>query len=144
MAAAGYGLQQIYELVSGGAENIDQWRNFVRDLEIEVVASDMVSGQMYNEIRLSIDGNNDGQATDLGAISFLEAGTGSGNYNAVKMKAQIRKDILAGFESTTSNNAHVLEQFFGMDSLTASQVLHLSGLRQLEKMQRKLVGTRQP
>ena len=33
---------------------MDQWRNFVKDLEIEV-ASDMVSGQMYNEIRLSID-----------------------------------------------------------------------------------------
>ena len=30
LAAAGYGLQQIYELVSGGAENMDRWRNFVR------------------------------------------------------------------------------------------------------------------
>ena len=44
--------------------------------------------------------------TDLDYIVF-EAGTGSGNYNAVKMKAQL-EDILAGFESTTSNNAHVL------------------------------------
>ena len=42
LAAAGFGLQQIYELVSGGAEYMDQWRNFVRDLEIEVVASDTV------------------------------------------------------------------------------------------------------
>ena len=107
-----------------------------------MVASDTTNMQPYNEIRLSIDGNNDGQATDLGAISFLEAGTGSGNYNAVKMKSQL-EDILAGFESTTSNNAHVLEQFFGMDSLTASQLPHLSVLRQLEKMQRKLVGIRQ-
>ena len=114
LAAAGFTLQQIYELVSGGAENMDQWRNFVKDLEIEVVASDTVSNQPYNEIRLSIDGNGDGQATDLGAISFLEAGTGSGNYNAVKMKSQL-EDILAGFESTTSDNAHVLEQFFGME-----------------------------
>ena len=100
---------------------MDQWRNFVRDLEIEVVASDMVSGQMYNEIRLSIDGNNDGQATDLGAISFLEAGTGSGNYNAVKMKSQL-DSILAQFESTTSDNAHVLEQFFGMDDVNCFSV----------------------
>jgi hypothetical protein len=88
LAAAGFGLQQIYELVSGGPENMDQWRSFVRDLEIEVVASDTTNMQPYNEIRLSIDGNQDGQATNLGSISFLEAGTGSGNYNAVKMKSQ--------------------------------------------------------
>ena len=124
LAAAGFGLQQIYELVSGKPEYMDQWRNFVKDLEVEVVASDMVNNQPYNEIRLSIDGDNDGQATDLGTISFLEAGTGSGNYNAVKMKSQL-EDILAGFESTTSDNAHVLEQFFGMDSLTASQLAAL-------------------
>ena len=124
LAAAGFGLQQIYELVSGKPEYMDQWRNFVKDLEIEVVGSDVVNNQPYNEIRLSIDGNNDGQATDLGTISFLEAGTGSGNYNAVKMKSQL-EDILAGFESTTSDNAHVLEQFFGMDSLTASQLAAL-------------------
>ena len=68
---------------------MEQWRNFVRDLEIDVVASDVVNNQPYNEIRLSIDGNGDGQATDLGTISFLEAGTGSGNYNAVKMKSQL-------------------------------------------------------
>ena len=124
LAAAGFGLQQIYELVSGGAENMDQWRNFVRDVEVEVVASDLVNSQPYNEIRLSIDGNGDGQATDLGAISFMEAGTGSGNYNAVKMKTQL-ESILAQFESTTSDNAHVLEQFFGMDELTASQIAAL-------------------
>ena len=124
LAAAGFGLQQIYELVSGKPEYMEQWRNFVRDLEIDVVASDVVNNQPYNEIRLSIDGNGDGQATDLGTISFLEAGTGSGNYNAVKMKSQL-EDILAGFESTTSDNAHVLEQFFGMDSLTASQLAAL-------------------
>ena len=56
-----------------------------------LVASDLVNDQPYNEIRLSIDGDNDGQATDLGAISFLEAGTGSGNYNAVKMKTQLEE-----------------------------------------------------
>ena len=39
----------------------------------------------------------------------------------MKMKSQL-EDILAGFESTTSDIAHVLEQFFGMDSLTASQL----------------------
>jgi len=89
-----------------------------------VVASDTTGSQPYNEIRLLIDGNNDGQATDLGAISFLEAGTGSGNYNAVKMKSQL-EGIMAQFESTTSDNAHVLEQFFGMDTLTASQVAAL-------------------
>ena len=33
--------------------------------------------------------------------------------------------ILAQFESTTSDNAHVLEQFFGMDELTASQIAAL-------------------
>ena len=32
---------------------------------------------------------------------------------------------MAGFESTTSDNSHVLEQFFGMDSLTASQLAAL-------------------
>jgi hypothetical protein len=122
LAAAGYGLQQIYELVSG--TNDAAWRSFVRDLEVEVVASDTTGSQPYNEISLSIDGNNDGQATDLGTISFLEAGTGSGNYNAVKMKSQL-EGIMAQFESSTSDNAHVLEQFFGMDSLTASQVAAL-------------------
>ena len=89
-----------------------------------MVASDTTSSQPYNEIRLSIDGNGDGQASDLGAISFLEAGTGSGNYNAVKMKSQL-DDIMAQFESSASDNAHVLEQFFGMDTLTASQVAAL-------------------
>ena len=122
LAAAGYGLQQIYELVSG--TNDAAWRSFVRDLEVEVVASDTTGSQPYNEIRLSIDGNNDGQASDLGTISFLEAGTGSGNYNAVKMKSQL-EGIMAQFESSASDNAHVLEQFFGMDTLTASQVAAL-------------------
>ena len=60
-----------------------------------------------------------------GLFLSLEAGTGSGNYNAVKMKSQL-EDILAGFESTTSDNAHVLEQFFGMDALTASQLKALA------------------
>ena len=32
---------------------------------------------------------------------------------------------MAQLESTTSDNAHVLEQFFGMDELTASQVAAL-------------------
>ena len=36
---------------------MDQWRSFVRDLEIEEVASDTTNMQPYNEIRLSIDGN---------------------------------------------------------------------------------------
>ena len=40
------------------------------------------------------------------------------------MKTQL-ESILAQFESTTSDNAHVLEQFFGMDELTASQVATL-------------------
>ena len=124
LAAAGFTLNEIYELVSGDPQYTSQWRNFVKDLEVEVVASDTVNNQPYNEIRLSIDGNGDGQATDLGAISFLEAGTGSGNYNAVKMKTQL-ESILAQFESTTSDNAHVLEQFFGMDELTASQIAAL-------------------
>ena len=44
----------------------------------------------------------------------MEAGTGSGNYNAVKMKTQL-DEILAQFESTASDNAHVLEGFFGLD-----------------------------
>ena len=82
---------------------------------------DTTTGNAYNEIRLSIDGDNDGQATDIGVVSFLEAGTGSGNYNAVKMKTQI-EEILAQFESTTSDNAHVLEQFFALDTLTAAQL----------------------
>ena len=66
LAAAGFGLQQIYELVSGKPEYTEQWRNFVRDLEIDVVASDVVNNQPYNEIRLSIDGNGDGQQRILG------------------------------------------------------------------------------
>ena len=69
-------------------------------------------------------GMDDGQATDIGVVSFLEAGTGSGNYNAVKMKTQI-DEILAQFESTTSSNAHVLEQFFALDTLTAAQLTAL-------------------
>ena len=123
MAAAGFTLNEIYELVSGDQQYTTQWRNFVKDLEVEV-APDTTTGNAYNEIRLSIDKDGDGQATDLGSISFLEAGTGSGNYNAVKMKTQL-ESILAQFESTTSDNAHVLEQFFGMDELTASQVATL-------------------
>ena len=49
------------------------------------------------------------------------------NYNAVKMKDRI-EDVLAQFESGgpgQSDNAHVLEQFFGMDSLTAEQMAAL-------------------
>ena len=95
---------------------MDQWQ-FCEDLEIEVVASDMVSGQMYNEIRLSIDGNEMGSNGSWSYIVF-RGWYWFCNYNAVKMKSQL-EDILAGFESTTSNNAHVLEQFFGMDELTA-------------------------
>ena len=34
-------------------------------------------------------------------------------------------DILAGFASNDSDNAHVLEQFFGMDELTAGQIAAL-------------------
>ena len=124
LAAAGFTLNEIYELVSGDPQYTSQWRNFVKDLEVEVVASDTVDNQPYNEIRLSIDGDGDGQATDIGAVSFLEASSGSGNYNAVKMKTQI-EEILAQFESSTSDNAHVLEQFFGMDTLTAAQLTAL-------------------
>jgi hypothetical protein len=40
------------------------------------------------------------------------------------MKSQL-EGIMAQFESSTSDNAHVLEQFFGMDTLTASQVAAL-------------------
>ena len=124
LAAAGFTLNEIYELVSGNeGPGSNQWRDFVRDLEVEVV-DDTTTGNAYNEIRLSIDGDGDGQATDIGTISFLEAGTGSGNYNAVKMKTQL-DDLLAQFESTASDNAHVLEQFFGMDTLTASQLAAL-------------------
>ena len=36
----------------------------MKNLEVEVVASDVVSGQVH-EIRLSIDGDQDGQASDL-------------------------------------------------------------------------------
>ena len=124
LAAAGFTLTEIYELVSGDEQYTNQWRNFVKDLEVEVVASDTVNNQPYNEIRLSIDGDGDGQATDIGVVSFLEASTGSGNYNAVKMKTQL-DEILAQFESTTSDNAHVLEQFFGLDTLTAAQLTAL-------------------
>ena len=124
LAAAGYTLNEIYELVSGNeGPGSNQWRDFVRDLEVEVV-DDTTTGNSYNEIRLSIDKDGDGQATDIGTISFLEAGTGSGNYNAVKMKTQL-DEILAQFESTASDNAHVLEQFYGMDTLTASQLAAL-------------------
>ena len=123
LAAAGFTLNEIYELVSGEQQYTNQWRNFVKDLEVEVVP-DTTTGNAYNEIRLSIDGDGDGQATDIGVVSFLEAGTGSGNYNAVKMKTQI-EEILAQFESTDSSNAHVLEQFFALDTLTAAQLTAL-------------------
>ena len=121
MAAAGYTLTEIYELVSGNeGPGSNQWRDFVRDLEVEVV-DDTTTGNSYNEIRLSIDKDGDGQATDIGSVSFLEAGTGSGNYNAVKMKTQL-DEILAQFESTASDNAHVLEGFFGLDYLSVAQL----------------------
>jgi hypothetical protein len=123
LAAAGFSLNQIYELVSGKPEYMQQWRQFVKDVEIEVVP-DTTTSNGYNEIRLSIDGDGDGSATDLGSISFLEAGEGSGNYNAVKMKTKI-EDIMAQFGSSGSDNAHVLEQFFGMDELTAGQIAAL-------------------
>jgi hypothetical protein len=123
LAAAGFTLNQIYELVSGKPEYVQQWRQFVKDVEVEVVP-DTTTGNMYNEIRLSIDGDGDGVASDLGSVSFLESGDGSGNYNAVKMKAQI-EDVLAQFASTGSDNAQVLEQFFGMDELTAGQIAAL-------------------
>ena len=70
LAAAGFSLNEIYELVSGDeGPGSNQWRNFVRDLEVEVV-DDTTTGNGYNEIRLSIDGDGDGQATDLATKSF--------------------------------------------------------------------------
>ena len=38
LAAAGFTLNEIYELVSGEQQYTNQWRNFVKDLEVEVVA----------------------------------------------------------------------------------------------------------
>ena len=55
LAAAGFTLNEIYELVSGDEQYTNQWRNFVKDLEVEVV--DTTTGNAYNEIRLSIDGD---------------------------------------------------------------------------------------
>ena len=41
-------VDQIYELVSGDAENMDRSGvNFVRDLEVEVIASDTVNGSCH-------------------------------------------------------------------------------------------------
>ena len=52
LAAAGYTLNEIYELVSGNeGPGSNQWRDFVRDLEVEVV-DDTTTGNAYNEIRL--------------------------------------------------------------------------------------------
>ena len=57
LAAAGFTLNEIYQLASGNEDpGSNLWRNFVRDLEVDVVASDTVDTQAYNEIRLSIDG----------------------------------------------------------------------------------------
>ena len=91
--------------------------------EIEVVP-DTTTNNGYNEIRLSIDGDGDGNATDLGSISFLEAGEGSGNYNAVKMKTKI-EDIMAPILARVGLIMRILEQFFGMDELTAGQIAAL-------------------
>ena len=55
LAAAGFTLNEIYKLVSGISSIRLSGVNFVRDLEVDVVASDMVNSQPYNEIRLSID-----------------------------------------------------------------------------------------
>ena len=65
-------INEIYELVSGDEQYTDQWRSFVRELEVEVVPDSDMGKCNYNEIRLSIDKDGDGQATDLGGISFLE------------------------------------------------------------------------
>ena len=53
---------------------------------------------LSHQIVLSIDGNSDGATTTLATIDFDEYGTGSGSYNAVKMKDRI-EDVLAQFES---------------------------------------------
>ena len=81
-----------------------EWHSFVsRFLELltKLMRWPGADGQ-FNEIRLSIDKDGDGQATDLATQSddyFLEYGTGSTeDYNAVKMKTQL-DDLLAGFES---------------------------------------------
>ena len=121
LAGAGYSLSEIYTLVTDSNEGA--WRQFVRQLEVEVVAG--ADPASTNQILLSIQ--KDGVTTSLGSIEFNEHGTGSGNYNAVKMKDRI-EDVLAQFESGgagQSDNAHVLEQFFGMDSLTAEQMAAL-------------------
>ena len=60
----------------------------------------------------------------LGQYRLLEAGTGSGNYNAVKMKRSL-KVFWRSLSRQLLDNAHVLEQFFGMDELTASQIAAL-------------------
>ena len=100
--------------------------DFVRSLEVDVVES--TNPADANTISLSIDRDGDGvnySPYDLGSIEFKDSGMVDGSrYNAVKMKDRI-EDVLAQFVSSDSDNAHVLEQFFGMDSLTAAELAAL-------------------
>ena len=124
LAGAGYSLNEIYNLVSDQSDSL--WRDFVRNLEVEVVEA--TDSQQANTIYLSIDKDGDGIAHSqyqLGSIEFNDSGMEDGSkYNAVKMKDRI-EDVLAQFVSADSDNAHVLEQFFGMDSLTAAELAAL-------------------
>ncbi|MDA9719518.1 hypothetical protein N9U60_03930, partial [Betaproteobacteria bacterium] len=128
LAAAGYRLSEIYELASGDPAYESKWRDFVKTLEVEVTPD--TQNDTY-EIDLRIDGDGDPNTVtnSIGVISFDEANGGSGNYNAVKLLNNKFKldEILKQFDSEAgeSNNAHVLEQFFGMDALTAAEITQL-------------------
>ena len=125
--AAGWDPQGIYELVTDTTKN-GEWRNFVRDLEVDVVEG--VDGAP-NQINLHyIDSS--GASRNMG-MRILRNRQVEGAYNAVKMKDRI-EDLLGQFDAYDPNNpgapysdnAHILEQFFGMDSLTAADMAALA------------------
>jgi hypothetical protein len=121
LAAAGFEFDKIYQLVSGDSQS--EWKQFVNSLQVEVVADDFTDS-MYHEIRLSVqDQGGTGEIHDLGSVSFTEHMTGAGAFNAVKMKTHI-DEVLSGFESSVSDNSHVME-FFGVDDLTAAQLVEM-------------------
>ena len=87
--------------------NTTAWGTFLQGLDIEIL--DQVSGS--KEIQISLNGDNQ----VLGAVSFFDTGSIAGNsYNAVSLDMNV-DSVITGFESTVSDNRHILEQFVDFD-----------------------------
>ena len=87
--------------------NSTAWGAFLSSLSIGIV--DEISGS--KQIQISLDGS----AQVLGAVSFFDTGNDAGkSFNPVTLDMNVQS-VISGFESTVSDNRHILEQFVDFD-----------------------------